>query len=80
MNTHPKLAPVRKTITIKYLWKGKLILKDFQNVLYQPWSDNDQKKRWKWISLKSSNSSMNSLGSVMRTKSKGFDDYKKQWT
>jgi hypothetical protein len=30
----------------------------------------------KWISLKSSNRSMNSLLSWVRTKSKGFDDYK----
>jgi hypothetical protein len=35
----------------------------------------------RWISLKSSNRSMNSLvQSWVRTKSKGFDDYKKQWT
>jgi hypothetical protein len=34
----------------------------------------------KWISLKSKNRNMDGLQSWVRTKAKGFDDYKKQWT
>lgn len=73
-----KLVPViEKTITIKYLQKGKLIPKEFKTYFtnHGPiMAERDEK----WISLKSSNRSMNSLvQSWVRTKSKGFDDYKK---
>lgn len=73
-----KLVPViEKKITIKYLENGKLIPKIFKTYF----TNNGPimaKRDDKWISLKSNNRSMNSLvQSWVRTKSKGFDDYKK---
>lgn len=73
-----KLIPViEKKITISYLEKGKLIPKKFKTYF----TNNGPimaKRDGKWISLKSNNRSMNSLvQSWIRTKSKGFDDYKK---
>ncbi|MFE3871046.1 penicillin acylase family protein [Flavobacterium sp. ZS1P70] len=73
-----KLVPViEKKITINYLENGKLIPK-----IFKTYSTNNgpimAKRDGKWISLKSNNRSMNSLvQSWVRTKSKGFDDYKK---
>ena len=73
-----KLVPViEKTITIKYLQKGKLIPKEFKTY-FTNHGPIMAERDGKWISLKSSNRSMNSLvQSWVRTKSKGFDDYKK---
>ena len=73
-----KLVPIiEKKITINYLENGKLIPKTF--ITY--FTNNGPimaKRDGKWISLKSNNRSMNSLvQSWVRTKSKGFDDYKK---
>ncbi|MFE3849170.1 penicillin acylase family protein [Flavobacterium sp. LB3P45] len=73
-----KLIPIiEKRITIKYLENGKLIPKTFKTYF----TNNGPimaKRDGKWISLKSNNRSMNSLvQSWVRTKSKGFDDYKK---
>jgi acyl-homoserine lactone acylase PvdQ len=73
-----KLVPViEKKITINYLENGKLIPKIFKTYF----TNNGPimaKRDDKWISLKSNNRSMNSLvQSWVRTKSKGFDDYKK---
>jgi acyl-homoserine-lactone acylase len=73
-----KLVPViEKEITISYLENGKLIPKKFKTYF----TNNGPimaKRDGKWISLKSNNRSMNSLvQSWIRTKSKGFDDYKK---
>lgn len=73
-----KLLPViEKEITIKYLEKGKLILKKFKT-----YATNNgpimAKRDGKWISLKSNNRSMTSLiQSWVRTKATNFDDYKK---
>lgn len=73
-----KLLPViEKAITINYLENGKLIPKKF-NTYFTNHGPIMAKRDEKWISLKSNNRSMNSLvQSWMRTKSKGFDDYKK---
>ncbi|WP_339920449.1 penicillin acylase family protein [uncultured Flavobacterium sp.] len=73
-----KLVPViEKTITIKYLQKGKLIAKEFKTY-FTNHGPIMAERDGKWISLKSSNRNMNSLvQSWVRTKSKGFDDYKK---
>jgi acyl-homoserine-lactone acylase len=73
-----KLVPViEKEITISYLENGKLIPKKFKTYF----TNNGPimaKRDGKWISLKSNNRSMNSLvQSWIRTKSKGFDNYKK---
>lgn len=73
-----KLIPViEKKITINYLDKGKLIPKTFTTYF----TNNGPvmaMRDGKWISLKSNNRSMKSLvQSWVRTKSKGFDDYKK---
>jgi acyl-homoserine-lactone acylase len=73
-----KMVPViEKEITISYLENGKLIPKKFKTYF----TNNGPimaKRDGKWISLKSNNRSMNSLvQSWIRTKSKGFDDYKK---
>ena len=73
-----KLVPIiEKKITINYLENGKLIPKIFKTYF----TNNGPimaKRDGKWISLKSNNRSMNSLvQSWVRTKSKGFDDYKK---
>jgi acyl-homoserine-lactone acylase len=73
-----KLIPViEKEITIKYLENDKLIPKKFKTYF----TNNGPimaKRDGKWISLKSNNRSMNSLvQSWVRTKSKGFEDYKK---
>ena len=73
-----KLIPVKeKVIEIKYLDNGKLIVKKFNtySTIHGPIM---AKREGKWISLKSNNRSMKSLEqSWIRTKSKGFDDYKK---
>ena len=73
-----KLLPVKeKVIEIKYLDNGKLIAKKF-NTYFTIHGPIMAKRDGKWISLKSNNRSMNSLEqSWVRTKSKGFDDYKK---
>jgi acyl-homoserine lactone acylase PvdQ len=73
-----KLVPViEKKITIKYLENGKLIPKIFK-IYFTNNGPIMAKRDGKWISLKSNNRSMNSLvQSWVRTKSKGFDDYKK---
>ncbi|WP_240474709.1 penicillin acylase family protein [Flavobacterium sp. KMS] len=73
-----ELIPViEKKITISYLENGKLIPKKFKTYF----TNNGPimaKRNGKWISLKSNNRSMNSLvQSWIRTKSKGFEDYKK---
>ncbi|WP_242667498.1 penicillin acylase family protein [Flavobacterium sp. AJR] len=73
-----ELIPViEKKITISYLENGKLIPKKFKTYF----TNNGPimaKRDGKWISLKSNNRSMNSLvQSWVRTKSKGFEDYKK---
>ncbi|KIC02187.1 penicillin amidase [Flavobacterium sp. JRM] len=73
-----ELIPViEKKITINYLENGKLIPKKFKTYF----TNNGPimaKRDGKWISLKSNNRSMNSLvQSWIRTKSKGFEDYKK---
>ena len=73
-----KLLPViEKAITINYSENGKLKSKKFKTyfTIHGPIM---AKRDGKWISLKSNNRSMNSLvQSWVRTKSKGFDDYKK---
>jgi acyl-homoserine-lactone acylase len=73
-----KLLPViEKAITINYLENGKLIPKTFKTY-FTNHGPIMAKRDEKWISLKSNNRSMNSLvQSWVRTKSKGFDDYKK---
>lgn len=73
-----KLVPViEKKITIKYLENGKLIPKIFKTYFTNNGPIMAQREG-KWISLKSNNRSLNSLvQSWVRTKSKGFDDYKK---
>lgn len=73
-----KLLPViEKAITINYLENGKLIPKKFKTH-FTNHGPIMAKRDEKWISLKSNNRSMNSLvQSWIRTKSKGFDDYKK---
>ncbi|MEA9414669.1 penicillin acylase family protein [Flavobacterium sp. PL02] len=71
------IAVIEKKITISYLENGKLIPKKFKTYF----TNNGPimaKRDGKWISLKSNNRSMNSLvQSWVRTKSKGFEDYKK---
>ena len=68
---------MRKKSRLSYLENGKLIPKKFKTYF----TNNGPimaKRDGKWISLKSNNRSMNSLiQSWVRTKSKGFDDYKK---
>ena len=73
-----KLLPmVEKKITINYLENGKLIPKKFKTY-FTNHGPIMAKREGKWISLKSNNRSMNSLvQSWVRTKSKGFEDYKK---
>ncbi|WP_281321845.1 penicillin acylase family protein [Flavobacterium aestivum] len=73
-----KLLPViEKAITINYLENGKLIPKTFKTY-FTNHGPIMAKRDEKWISLKSNNRSMNSLvQSWIRTKSKGFEDYKK---
>jgi acyl-homoserine lactone acylase PvdQ len=73
-----KLLPViEKQITINYLQDGKLIPKKFKTY-FTNHGPIMAKRAGKWISLKSNNRSMNSLiQSWVRTKSKGFEDYKK---
>jgi acyl-homoserine-lactone acylase len=73
-----KLVPIiEKKITIKYLENGKLIPKEFKTY-FTAHGPIMAKRNGKWISLKSNNRSMNSLvQSWVRTKSKGFEDYKK---
>ena len=67
----------KKIIEIKYLDNGKLIARKF-NTYFTIHGPIMAKRDGKWISLKSNNRSMNSLEqSWVRTKSKGFDDYKK---
>lgn len=73
-----KLFPIiEKSITINYIQNGKLIPKTFLTyaTIHGPIM---AQREGKWISLKASNRSMNGLvQSWVRTKSKGFDDYKK---
>lgn len=73
-----KLFPVKeKQITINYLDNGKLIPKTFQTY-FTNHGPIMAKRDGKWISLKSNNRSMDGLvQSWVRTKAKGFDDYKK---
>ena len=73
-----KLLPViEKNITIKYLENGKLIPKTFKTY-FTNHGPIMAKRDGKWISLKSNNRSMKSLEqSWVRTKAKGFEDYKK---
>lgn len=73
-----KLLPIiEKTITINYLENGKQTPKTFKTY-FTNHGPVMAKRDGKWISLKSNNRSMNSLvQSWIRTKSKGFDDYKK---
>jgi acyl-homoserine-lactone acylase len=73
-----KSVPViEKKITINYLENGKLIPKTFKTY-YTNNGPIMAKRDGKWVSLKSNNRSMNSLvQSWVRTKSKGFEDYKK---
>ena len=73
-----KLLPViEKAITINYSENGKQKSKKF-NTYFTNHGPIMAKRDGKWISLKSNNRSMNSLvQSWVRTKSKGFDDYKK---
>jgi len=73
-----KLLPIiEKVITINYLENGKLVAKTFKTY-FTNHGPIMAKRDEKWISLKSNNRSMNSLvQSWIRTKSKGFDDYKK---
>jgi len=73
-----KLLPViEKTITVNYLENGKQIPKTFKTY-FTNHGPVMAKRDGKWISLKSNNRSTNSLvQSWIRTKSKGFDDYKK---
>ena len=73
-----KLSPViEKKITIKYLENGKLIPKTFKTY-FTNHGPIMAKRDGKWISLKSNNRSMKSLEqSWVRTKAKGFKDYKK---
>lgn len=73
-----KLLPViEKKITIKYLENGKLIPKTFKTY-FTNHGPIMAKRDGKWISLKSNNRSMKSLEqSWVRTKAKGFKDYKK---
>ena len=73
-----KLVPVsEKMISINYLENGKQITKKFKTY-FTNHGPIMAKRDGKWISLKSNNRSMNSLvQSWVRTKSKGFDDYKK---
>ena len=73
-----KLFPVKeKQITINYLEDGKLIPKKF-TTYFTNHGPIMAKREGKWISLKSNNRSMDGLvQSWVRTKSKGFEDYKK---
>jgi acyl-homoserine-lactone acylase len=73
-----KLLPVIvKEIEIKYLEKDKLVSKKF-NTYFTHHGPIMAKRDGKWISLKSNNRNTNSLiQSWIRTKSTGFDDYKK---
>ena len=73
-----KLLPItEKKITINYLENGKLVPKTF-TTYFTNHGPIMAKRDGKWISLKSNNRSMNSLvQSWVRTKAKGFDDYKK---
>ncbi|MBG6109687.1 acyl-homoserine lactone acylase PvdQ [Flavobacterium sp. CG_23.5] len=73
-----KLVPVsEKMISINYLESGKQITKKFKTY-FTSHGPIMAKRDGKWISLKSNNRSMNSLvQSWVRTKSKGFDEYKK---
>jgi len=73
-----KLLPViEKIITVKYLHKGKLIAKEFKTY-FTNHGPIMAERDGKWISLKSKNRNMDGLiQSWVRTKSKGFDDYKK---
>ncbi|MBP4141882.1 penicillin acylase family protein [Flavobacterium sp. P4023] len=73
-----KLLPViEKMITIKYLENGQLIPKTFKTY-YTNHGPIMAKRDGKWISLKSNNRSMKSLEqSWVRTKAKGFEEYKK---
>jgi acyl-homoserine-lactone acylase len=72
-----KLVPVvEKNITINYLENGKLVPKTFKTyaTVHGPIM---AQREGKWISLKSNNRSMTGLvQSWVRTKSRGFDDYK----
>jgi acyl-homoserine-lactone acylase len=73
-----KLLPViEKSITVKYLQKGKLIPKVF-TTYFTNHGPIMAERDGKWISLKSKNRNMDGLvQSWVRTKAKGFDDYKK---
>ena len=73
-----KLRPItQKTVTLKYLEEGKLITKNF-TTYYTHHGPVMAKRDGKWISLRSYNRSMTSLiQSWKRTKTKGFEDYKK---
>ena len=73
-----KLLPIiEKEIVIKYLENNKLVNKKFKTY-FTHHGPIMAKREGKWISLKSNNRSMNSLGqSWKRTKSKSFADYKK---
>ncbi|WP_188051260.1 penicillin acylase family protein [Flavobacterium sp. GP15] len=73
-----KLLPViEKMIIIKYLENGQLIPKTFKTY-YTNHGPIMAKRDGKWISLKSNNRSMKSLEqSWVRTKAKGFEEYKK---
>lgn len=72
-----KLLPlIQKEIAINYLENGKLKSKKF-STYFTNHGPIMAKRDGDWISLKSNNRSMNSLvQSWVRTKSKGFEDYK----
>lgn len=73
-----QLRPVsRKTITLRYIKDGKLELKPIQ-ALYTHHGPIMAERNGKWLALKANNRSMNGLiQSWLRTKAKGFEDFKR---
>mgnify|MGYP000051719623 CR=1 FL=1 len=73
-----QLLPVtEKIISIQYLENGKLLSKSFKTY-YTHHGPVMAKRNGQWISVKANNRSIKSLiQSWQRTKSKGFEDYKK---
>lgn len=76
-----KQLPVKeKKITIRYR-EGDVLETKMINAFYTHHGPVMAERNGKWISLKSYNRSMTGLQqSWMRTKARGFDEYKKLWT
>ncbi len=72
-----QLPVTEKIISIQYLENGKLLSKSFKTY-YTHHGPVMAKRNGQWISVKANNRSIKSLiQSWQRTKSKGFEDYKK---